>query len=118
MNFSFRNFQNLDNTSITPSKRAERDNITYLLSYDKQRVNESDYFLELDDLVSKSISYINSNRTLIFGRVKQVLQKYFPNITVEKIDVAFSQNDKACTIKVSYRFKDTNELDSAFATFI
>lgn len=83
-----------------------QDSLRFMLSFiGWYRVYFPDYIIDIDFLVQKNTSRVQSFKTLLLGRMQVALSKYLPFISIDSINSVYEYNNrKGFGIVVTYTY--------------
>lgn len=98
-----------------------RDNLLFMLSFIGWfRIYFPDYIIDIDFLVQKNTSRVQSFKTFLLGRIQTALSKYLPFISIESINSVYEYNNRkgfGLVVTYSYDLESESRQDQV-VTFV
>lgn len=104
---------------LTSGIDKSRDSIWFYCIFDRFRIYTSDYGYNFNALIQRPASSIVLNQTLITSQIRQGIEKYVPNVTVNSVDIGTVPPDrKTYHLLIEYASVEERNIVSTDVIFV
>ena len=92
---------------LTGGQNKLKDSLFFLLLFDTiPRIYQADFAPKVMWLIQKPMSYVDTYKILLLGRLKKIVQKYVSDIKIDSIDIISnrSRGEKSYDLSVNYSY--------------